>query len=340
VLAVVTKLPLCSRPWALPILCALYQKPKAGRCRTKNKTPCDLAKGLLATLLHWFPQKRFIVLCDGGFASHDLAGMCWRHRDHLTLIARGRSDLRLFALAPAVKPCRQTLWRRRVGRIKKSLCRKGIRLPSPKKTLEAAGKGATKLPEVKLKWYGQSEHTVQLLSGCGGWYGVRDHRRVKVSLVPIRWVCVHEPAANRDSWFYSTDPQLDARRIVEWFASRWSIEVTFEEARAHLGLETPRHRCKRTVLRTTPCLLGAFSTVSLIFAQLVEPSRCGRENRPLIHQTPCYQKSEPTFADALYAVRRSLWDGCLLEPLLGSRCTKSLHRKARQTILTYLAEAG
>jgi hypothetical protein len=346
VLAIVVKLPFCPRPWALPILCALYHKQeRSGAAKTTRpcKTPCDLARGLLATLLHWFPDRRFMVIGDGGFASHDLAAMCHRHRDRLTLIARGRSDLRLYALAPVCTPCRQTLWRRRSGRIKNRRCRKGKKLAAPAQTLQAARAGGTPLPQVTLRWYGQSRHTVQLLSGCGGWYGVRDHRRARVSLLPVRWVCVHELQGDRDNWFYSTDPKLSPQRIVELFACRWAIEVTFEEARAHLGLETPRQRCERAVLRTTPCLLGLFSLVSLIFARsLKQGSGRGKKNKkqPRIHQTPCYQKAEPTFADALYAVRRSMWNGCLLEPLLGTRCIETLPRRVKQTLLTYFAEAA
>ena len=29
-----------------------------------------------------------------------------------------------------------------------------------------------------------------------------------------------------------------AKQIVTWFVRRWTMDVTFEEARAHLGLET------------------------------------------------------------------------------------------------------
>ena len=36
------------------------------------------------------------------------------------------------------------------------------------------------------------------------------------------------------------DEQLrtSAKQIVAWFVQRWQLEVTFEEARAHLGVET------------------------------------------------------------------------------------------------------
>ena len=45
---------------------------------------------------------------------------------------------------------------------------------------------------------------------------------------------------------------------------RWSVEVTFEEARAHLGLETQRQWSEKAIARTAPVLLGLFSLVTLL----------------------------------------------------------------------------
>lgn len=48
-------------------------------------------------MIHWFPDRKFILLGDGGFASHELALFCHRHRRHVTLIARFCGDARLHA---------------------------------------------------------------------------------------------------------------------------------------------------------------------------------------------------------------------------------------------------
>ena len=82
--------------------------------------------------------------------------------------------------------------------------------------------------------------------------------------------------------------------IIELYTLRWNIEVTFEEVRALLGLETTRHWCRQSVLRVTPILLGLFSAVTLIWQQL--PGVLTTLKRS---ETPCYQKHHPTFADAL-----------------------------------------
>ena len=43
---------------------------------------------------------------------------------------------------------------------------------------------------------------------------------------------------------------------------RWSVEVTFEEARAQLGLETQRQWSDLAIARPTLVLLGLFSIVT------------------------------------------------------------------------------
>src|SRR5205823_3892453 len=89
VLAVLVRFPFAPRRrWALPVLAALYRpeglNQKEGR---RHKTPADLARQLMAVLVHWFPARRFILLGDGGFASHDLARFCHRHRRRVTLVS-------------------------------------------------------------------------------------------------------------------------------------------------------------------------------------------------------------------------------------------------------------
>ena len=99
---------------------------------------------------------------------------------------------------------------------------------------------------------------------------------------------------------FCTDPDVDALTILAAYLQRWNIEVTFEEARAHLGLETQRQWTIRAVGRTTPCLLGLFSVVVLM-AHSEHPDRLPTR------QAAWYPKSEPTFSDALAVVRRQLW---------------------------------
>jgi hypothetical protein len=88
---------------------------------------------------------------------------------------------------------------------------------------------------------------------------------------------------------------------LRWFVRRWSVEVTFEEVRAHLGVETQRQWSDLAILRTTPCLLGLFSLVALMASHLE-----ARGELP-VRQSAWHEKERATFSDALAAVRRILW---------------------------------
>jgi hypothetical protein len=99
---------------------------------------------------------------------------------------------------------------------------------------------------------------------------------------------------------FCTDPTLPMLPLIAWYVSRWNIEVTFEEVRTHLGLETQRQWRTHAIARTTPCLLGLFSLVVLI-AHALHPDHLPTR------QAAWYPKGEPTFVDALAAVRRHLW---------------------------------
>jgi hypothetical protein len=99
----------------------------------------------------------------------------------------------------------------------------------------------------------------------------------------------------------STNQELTAVQIVEWFVMRWQLEVTFEEARAHLGIETQRQWSDLAIARTTPLLLGLFSLVSLFAHHLLQ----GQELPT--RQAAWYSKELPTFSDTLAFVRQQLW---------------------------------
>lgn len=101
--------------------------------------------------------------------------------------------------------------------------------------------------------------------------------------------------------FSCTDLQAAPVEILHWVIMRWSVEVTFEEARAHLGFETQRQWSEKAIARTFPVLLGLFSLVTVLALQL---SWGGQIPVPA---TAWYQKAAPTFADCLALVRWHLW---------------------------------
>jgi hypothetical protein len=155
---------------------------------------------------------------------------------------------------------------------------------------------ATVWQEVSVRWYGGTTRTIRLASATAVWY------HAGLPPVPIRWVLISDPDRKFESQaLVRTDPDADPAQIVEWFVQRWQLEVTFEEARAHLGIETQRQWSDLAILRTTPVLLGLFSLVTLFAHHLLQG-----QAMPL-RQAAWYRKALPTFSDTLAFVRQHLW---------------------------------
>src|SRR5690349_7541272 len=95
-----------------------------------------------------------------------------------------------------------------------------------------------------------------------------------------------------------------------------------------LGWQSTRQRSRRSVLRAAPCLMGCFSVVSLIYAAHARGKR-----RAPVRQTLCHHKTEPTFSDALFTVRKMLWETTILEQTLGARIVAKCPPKLKTFIL-------
>ena len=136
------------------------------------------------------------------------------------------------------------------------------------------------------------------MMGEGHWY------RAGQPLVWVRWVWTrHQDSAGktRDECFFTTDPAISAEQVITGYADRWSIEVTFQEARAHLAVEQTRNWSRASVTRTAPALMGLFTLVSLWYRAHGDPQEMSAND------DPWYHKSAATFADALVGLRRVIW---------------------------------
>jgi hypothetical protein len=280
VLAILVKFPFACRPWALPVLVALYHGPEWNKTHhRRHKTPAELMRQLLAVLLHWFPGRQFVFAGDGGFGTHPLATFVHRHRKRLAMVSRFYPDANLYALPPTVRG-------RKTGRPRK----KGAKQPSP-----AAIVARSRRKRLNVAWYGGGRRNVAVVTATGEWYKGGE------GLVSVRWVFVHDcTGTHREEYFFTTDLGMTPKQIIEAFTGRWSIETTFQEMRAHLGLETTRGRTENTVLRVAPCLFGLYSVVALLYAQLPATTH----NRFAITWPG---KNHATFSDGIAAVRRWLW---------------------------------
>jgi hypothetical protein len=137
---------------------------------------------------------------------------------------------------------------------------------------------------------------MELASGTALWYTPGEEP------LALRWVLVRDPSGElAPQAFFATDQAASPGQVVEWFVMRWSEEVTFEEAREHLGLETQRQWSELAIQRTTPLVLGLFSLVTVLAERLRE----GKEMP--VRKAAWYSKSEATFSDVLALVRQELW---------------------------------
>ena len=307
VLAVLVRFPGTSRPWALPVLVVLYRnKEKSGKRR--HKTPSQQMRQMLKVVMRWFPQRSFVFAGDGGYGTHELSRTAAKRPRRLTLISRFYADANLYAPPPA-RTGRKAAGRPRV---------KGAKLPSPEMVVARTKKRR----KLNVAWYGGGRRDVAVVTGTGHWYKAGE------GLVEVLWVFVHDrTGTHRDEYFFTTDVHLTAQQVIECFTGRWSIETTFQEMRAYLGLETTRGRKKDTVLRLAPCLFGLYTVVSILFAQM--PARYRR-----VRVIDWIGKKDVTFSDAVTAVRRWLWQEWVFA-MPGHHAAFSKLRRPFQAMLLY-----
>jgi len=145
-------------------------------------------------------------------------------------------------------------------------------------------------------WYGERERMVEIASNTAVWYSTG------LFAVPLRWVLVRDPQGRfKTQALLCTDLKADPQKILACFVMRWQLEVTFQEARRHLGFETQRQWSDLAIRRTTPSLLGLFSIVTLLAHQQKAQVSAS------VRITAWYDKPRPTFSDTLALVRKELW---------------------------------
>jgi DDE superfamily endonuclease len=271
--------PWSRRVWALPFLTALCW-PEKKRGIRRHKTSVDWVRQMMKQVRRWLPGRRLVLVVDGGFAAVSLALACVKSR--VVMISRLRWDAALYH-PPGPQPTGKRGPKPLKGKRQRSLQGWAARSDTPWETVE-------------VTWYGGQRKKLWVFSRTALWYTPR------LPPVAIRYVLVADPEGKlRMEAFFCTDLQASPEQILEWVVMRWSVEVTFEEARAHLGLETQRQWSALAIARTTPVLLGLFSLVTVLALKL---SGNGQIPVPV---TAWYHKDEPTFSDCLALVRQHLW---------------------------------
>ncbi len=282
--ALIVKLPWSNRYWALPFMTMLCTSKKHDADKgIQHKSSIDKVIQIVKIVSHWL-KRSCIFLGDGGFACLRLGHVCINSGS--TLISRLRLDAALFD-----EVVEEPVKRRGRKRIK------GNKQPTLKEQIKD---DSLAWEEQRVAWYGRVLKTVKLATGVSLWYKSGEKP------LKIRWVAVFDPETNKTEAFFSTDITLTPAAIVEYFVLRWNIEVTFEEARAHLGVETQRQWSDKAIKRTTPILFGLFSLVCLIAHG--QNKLAGDLIQTI--STAWYDKQDnATFADVLAYVKRLIISG-------------------------------
>jgi len=283
-LLLLVPLPWAGRVWALPFLTVLAPSERDDREHSRrHKKLTDRARQALLQLRRWLPARAIVVVADSGYAAIALLARCARLAAPITMITRLRLDAALYAPAPPRRP-------RQNGRPRV----KGARLPTLAARL--ADPATAWIAVAVANWYGEGPRAVEVASDTAVWY------HTGLPPAPIRWVLIRDPQGQlAPQALRCTDLAADPAQILAWFVLRWQLEVTFAEARRHLGVETRRQWSDLAIRRTTPALLGLFSLVT----PWAHPRMAVTGD--LVRQAAWYRKPLPTFSDALALVRRGLW---------------------------------
>ncbi|MDP6985197.1 MAG: transposase [Candidatus Latescibacteria bacterium] len=271
VLAVLVKFPFCTRRvFALPILFRLYlNKGAAEKHRRVYRTRPQLAVHMLKVLCLFYENRRFHVVADSAYGGQSVLNYLPVNCD---LTSRLSLDARLYK-APPIRMAGTP------GRPRK----RGERLSNPQQMLD------DRTRRIQLDLYGRHDR-VRIADVEARVYAAPDR--------PLRVVAVEPLTGGRGTQaFYSTMPDAKAEQVLAWYAQRWSLEVTFQEAKQRLGFEQPQGWTRQAVERTAPMAMLLYSLIVLWFA---------KRGHRLLHREslPWYRhKPHASFADMLATLR-------------------------------------
>jgi len=279
---VLSEVAFAKKVWALPFLTVLCPSERYDEERgIRHRKLTDRARQAILLIKRWLPNLDLVLVGDSSFAALDLLNAV---REKVTLVSKLRLDAALYRKAKARR-------QGQMGRTRK----KGTRLPTLSAVIENP---KTKWKRLRIKnWYGERNRVVEIVSGKCVWY------HTGKEAVPIRWVIVRDPLLKFETQaVFSTRTTASAKQIVEWFIKRWQVEVTFEESRRHLGIETNRQWSDKAIGRETPCLFGLFSLITMVAQEMA------KDGKLKIRSAAWYQKEAATFSDAIGCVRQQIWE--------------------------------
>jgi hypothetical protein len=278
------RIPWAKRIWALPFLTALAPSERYyENSPRQHKKLTDWARQMGMQVRRWLPKHKIIIVADKSYAALGLLDSLLNLPNPVYMITQLRLDAALYDPAPQRNSGT-------MGRPRK----KGERLPKLSEVL--ADQQTDWQTTMVADWYGSGPTQVDITSDTAVWY------HSGMPAVPIRWVLVRDPKGKfKTRALLCTDQSASPTQILHWFVRRWQVEVTFQEVRTHLGVETQRQWSDKAIARTTPILMPLFSWVTLLARQSLSDGTLP------VRQAAWYAKSTPTFSDTIAVVRNRIW---------------------------------
>jgi hypothetical protein len=272
------------RVWARPLLTVLCPSERFYEQRGRRHQPLTgRAWQMIRLVGRWVPGRAIVWGAESSCAALELLDKV-KTVPRASVITRLRLDAARYEPRPPRPP--GTRGRPRL---------KGTRRP----TLEAvvADERTPWTPVLVEQWYGEGPREGEGTTDTAVWY------HAGKPPVAIRWVLSRDPQEDfNPQALLSTHLEYAPEQRLPWFVRRWTMEVTLEEARAHLGWETQRQWNARAIARTPPALLSLYAIVTLTAQLLID------KGATCVRNTAWYRKARPTFADAIALVRRHVWE--------------------------------
>ena len=328
VLSIIVPLPFVShRRFAIPILFRLYRKkskkrppgrPKGERKSTGSATPDEyrtrpeLAVKMLEIVAEWLNGRRFRVVGDSEYSGKSVSRKLPETAD---LVGRMPMNAALYGEPVAPMPGR-------LGRPR----RKGERLANP---AELAKSRKIRWTKTCIDIYGKSVR-VWFKSVDVLWYNSAGTQLLRI-------VVVRDPSGKRrDDCYFTTDLSMTPVEIIETIAKRWTLEVTFRDAKQSLGFEEPQSRTRKAVERTAPMAMLLYGLTVLWYAEHGEALRA-----KWFVKRPWYRKKRgPSFADMLATLRQASWvEASFLDPAKRPGSQKTTPKRLLQ-LQAWLSAAG
>jgi hypothetical protein len=257
------------RFYSLPVLMELYlNKATAKKLHRKHRKKTEIMLDLVRRVERELPEQKLHFLGDYGYTAPAVLA---QFPSRVEVTGRAHSSARLYEPTPPRRP----------GRGRPRI--RGQRLPSPRQLLDRGGKRR------EFEVAPGRRYRVRMASAKGCFHQA-PQRLVRVVALE------HVAKRREDEAFFTTSSDASNEDVVRWYSRRWSIEVTFRDAKQHLAMGREKNRTPRAAERTAPMGFILYSLVVMWHETTAPAVVAGLRDYP--------GKRHPSFADMLAALRR------------------------------------